>query len=265
MLVINNIVHQSIDLLSPNVPLETSSDNPSEHRTLRVRCMAWAPLLELDHAKSVQDGQDTDPVNYNEYQPENGHVNGALKTTESLPAEVALTPEVQLLAITNDCGGIYVLRINSPYTHHSNAWGADLIQQCFIPKLPKLVSLIPETYRDEDYISTASFRMENAGYQVISRPSLFADAMAKKAYIEEALWSPWKAERSGSAYTSSLTTKRDSVVHQSTFFVKFADGMIQCRCEDPKARVFDLVDASPSSSVWCQLVTHWTSLCKGLC
>lgn len=256
--VINNTVHQSLNLLSPSAASEKCSDKPTEHRTLRVRCVAWAPLLELNDVKSVPGGQVIDPINFNGYPPETNHLNGTLKTAESLPAEVALTPEVQLLAIVNDCGEIYVLRINSPYTYHSNAWGADLIQQCLIPKPSKVVSSIPEKYWNEDYVSTTSFQVEHSGSQVMSRPSLFADAMAKKDYIEEVLWSTWRADRSGSTYASTLTTRRDSVIYQSTFFIKFTDGTIQCRCEDPKTRVLDLVKPSPSSSIWCQLVMYWT-------
>ena len=262
MFVINNAVHQSLNPLSPNAASETRSVKPTEHRTLRVRCMAWAPLLEMNDAKAVRGGQVIEPMNLNEYQPETDHLNGTLKAAESLPAEIALTPEVQLLAMANNCGDIYVLRINSPYTHHSNAWGADVIQQCLIPKPSKVFSLMPEKYRNEDYVSTTSFQVEHSGNQVMSRPSLFADAMAKKVYIEEVLWSTWRADQSGSAYAGTLTTKRDSVIYQSTFFIKFTDSIIQCRCEDPKASVLDLVKPSPSSSVWCQLVMHWTLISK---
>ena len=260
ILIVNMTVRRSLDRLPPNAPLSTQSEELRDPRMLRIRCMAWAPLLDLNDAGLLNDDLAADRMELDEEQAAS-HDTLAVESddrsnfeAQSLPAEVSLTMETQLLAIANDCGHVYVVRVSSPYTTYSNVWGADMIVQCSISKSLSLASLVPQEHLDDDYINTLLPSVQISESRVIARPSLLAVAMSKRKYVEEVLWSPWRVDQSGGTIAGTLTTRREDVFSHHTCLVGVVDGLIQCRIEDTHMRPSDLQNPSPSAAVWFQSV-----------
>lgn len=265
ILIVNMAVHRSLELLPPNAPPETHSEKLREPRMLRIRCMAWAPLLDLNDAGLLNDDLTVNSMDLDKDQA-TGHdilavnsMDHANLKAQSLPAEVSLPMETQLLAIANDCGHVYVVRVSSPYTNYSDLWSADMIAQCSIPQPLSLAPLVPQEHQDDDYITTVLPSVQISKSRIIARPSLLAMAMSKRNYVEDVLWSPWRMEQSAGMLAGTLTTRREGVFSHHTCLVGAVDGMIQCRIEDTHMRPSDLRNPSPSAAVWFQSVSSVVS------
>ena len=223
--------------------------------------MAWAPLLDLNDAGLLNGDLAVDRMELDKDQVTShdaltvDSVDPSDLKAQSLPAEVSLTMETQLLAIANDCGHVYVVRVSSPYTTYSNVWGADMIAQCSISKQLSLASLVPQEHLDDDYIDTILPNVQIPESRVIARPSLLAVAMSKRNYVEEVLWSPWRVDQPGGTLAGTLTTRCDDVFSHHTCLVGVVHGLIQCRIEDTHMRPSDLQNPSPSAAVWFQSVS----------
>ena len=261
VLVINTTVRRSLELLPANAPLRLHSTKLKEPHMRRFRCMAWAPLLDLNDARPLNDGPTVSPMEFDKDQTTSHDTSTAIPIdhtdlrSQNLPAEISLTMETQLLAIANDCGHVYVVRVRSPYTNYSNSWGTDMIAQCSVPNPLSLASLVSKEPQDDDYITPVLPSAQISETRVIARPSLLAMAMSKKKYVEEVLWSPWRMERSGGMLAGTLTAKRDGVFSHHTCLVGVVDGMIECRFEDTHLKHSDLRNSGPSAAVWFQSVS----------
>ena len=223
--------------------------------------MAWAPLLDLNDTGPLDDELTVNGMELDKDQA-NGRDASAVDSmdhtnfkTRSLPAELSLTMENQLLAIANDCGHVYIVSVRSPYTTYSNMWGADMIAQCSIPKPLSLASLVSQGHQDDDYVNTVLPSVEISESRVIARPSLLAAAMSKRNYVEDVLWSPWRMEQPGGILAGTLTTRREGIFSHHVCLVGVVDGMIQCRIEDTYVRPSDLRNPCPGVAIWFQSVS----------
>lgn len=254
MLVINQIMVNCVTLPSLNSHSSRKSD---KQRALRIHCMAWAPLLDLNNAKPVgNDRTDVDEGRANgQHALKEDSESYALKIAQNLPAEIPLTPEVQLLALADDYGKAYVLRVNSPFTNHSHSWGADVLEVCSIPKPRLLTSLVTEKHQLDDYIRTTRSNVQDAESQVNPRPSLLAAAMEERDHVGDMLWSPWRVGPIRGGCSAILTTRRDGALFHSKFFVECVEGTMNCSFEDPVTRIVDPLEPNAGSTIWCQLVS----------
>ena len=261
VLVINMSMRRSLELLPANSSSRLQSEKLKNPQMLRIRCMAWAPLLDLSDAGPLNDGPTVSPTELDKDQSTSNDastadpMNYTILETQSLPAEVSLTMETQLLAIANDCGLVHVVRVSSPYTSYSNSWGADMIAQCSIPSPFSLASLVSQEQLDDDFITTKLPSDQISESRVIARPSLLAAAMSKRNYVEDVLWSPWETEQSGGMIAGSLSTRREGVFSHHTCLVGVIDGIIECRFEDAHIDPPDLRNPGPSAAVWFQSVS----------
>ena len=252
--IINTTVRRSLELLPANAPSRLQSESLEKPHLLRIRCMAWAPLLDANDVRPFDDSSRVSRMEFDQDQSTGHDASTVNLEAQSLPAEISLTMETQLLAIANDCGQVYVVRVSSPYTNYSNLWGADMIAQYSSPNPPSLASLVSQESQDDDHINTVLPSVQLSESKIVARPSLLAVAMSKRNYVEDVLWSPWRTEQSGGMLAGTLTTRREGVFSHHTCLVGVVDGMIECRFEDADMDPSDPQNPGSSAAVWFQSV-----------
>ena len=231
-----------------------------EQPLLRLRCMAWAPLLNLDDVKPPRGAHEADHMELDGDQRTKTQVNGLNPPThttefvETFPDEMALTLETQLLAVANDGGNIYIIEIGSTYTGHSQSWSANIVQRITDLDTRRAAAALSDEQHIDAYISTNAFKTQNAQSRDSARPSLLAAAVERKVYVESVLWGPWRINQNSTA-EATISTIRTGVSSHTCLSVRFAESGIAYQLADSLVRVSDLLKPLSGAAIWCQVVS----------
>ena len=240
-------------------------------RLRRIRSAAWAPLLGLARANQRDERVANDELRSDAREAAANGVNGVYSfqdnpvMTSSGDDKLSMPTHIQLLAVANDCGGMYVLKVSSPFQHTSNAWEVTVVEMCSLPTQDDMIENIPQGIPIDDLISHEMVGHQDTEQQTNSRasnarPSLLAAAFAKKNFIEDITWSPWRRDLAGTCEKNILTVRRNGVLSQSNLHAMFGKGIIQCHFSDLMTRKRDLVEAAQRFALWLHevyLLSSW--------
>ena len=246
--VVNNALHYHLTLSSGHGSSWSRSEAFDERRMVRVRCMAWAPIVNLNDENPSEDqtngqaGPDFDL----EHQP--------ATYSHNFPAQVVLAEEAQLLAIANDCGGVVLLRISSPYTNKSESWGVNLIEQCSGTDTGVLPSLAPKETLQFGHGSIIVPAESDAEENHPSRPSLLATAMARRNFVEQLVWGFWASDNSKRTFAIALTMRINRGLSVSIIHIDADKGELRFHTSEPEARRIDTFEQQSGVAICCRSV-----------
>lgn len=244
----------STDPLSVN-----NSVDVEEQPLLRLRCMAWAPLLNLDDVKPPHCDHEADHMELHGDQGTKILFNGLHPTThttelfEAPPDDISLTFETQLLAVVNDSGIIYIIEISSPYSGYYQSWSGNVVQHITELETRRAAASPLDKYHIDAYISTNMPKTQDAQVRQNIRPSLLAAAIERKVHFGSVLWGPWRINQDSTA-EATITAVRTGVASHTSLSVRFAEGDIVYQLAS-FVRVSGLLEPLSGAAIWCQVVS----------
>lgn len=233
----------------------TDRTNP---RLSRVRSAAWAPLLDLSHT-SQRDGTTAVGVltagsashATNEvYRPGDDDMNeGSVCEWYSLPRPS------QLLGIANDCGGIYIVKVSSPFVNSVTAWKITMVETCCLPTQDHMTEVTPRKLPGDDFVYQSMIEHQdvdelNDTRRSTARPSLLTTALASTNFIEVISWSPWRRERGVIRGRNIITIKRNGVLSEIALLVTPEQDRIRCYFSRIRTRKRDMLEAAQRFPLW---------------
>ena len=261
VLIINNAVQESIPSVSSSGFCSVNAFSSAEQRRmLRIRCMSWAALLDLNDATPLDENDTVDRMNHETDQQNGVHAVEVpftaqeKRVAEAFLSEMSLKPDIQLLAVTSDCDSVSIVQVHSPHTYQSNSWGAKIVQKRPTPNLRSATATISNKHQQDDNLSGHLLETQETQFRAHYRPSLLAAGFQKRNFAEGVLWSPWRVNHSERAMEATVTTIRKYVATHTRFLVRFVKGNFTCRFADSVTKWRDLLEPVPGVLNWCQSV-----------
>lgn len=260
------IVNDAINIALKQERFKSRFQKVNSLRLRRIRAAAWAPLFNLtvnrrgdrtheeDTLQSIV--ADADPSGAN------GIYHSDTGTTRTSTAEHDLSLPImkQMLAVSNDCGGIYILDIFSPFTNTQNIWDACVLEMYLLPTHDFMVQNNPQNTLSMTYHDLVSHQDpdQSSSRAFTARPSLLATALDKVNFIEEISWSPWGKDNNDFR-SSILTIKRSGVLSHLVLQAVFEQG-ISVHSTNLRTRKQALLKSADRSAVWLHSVCLRTFL-----
>ncbi|KAL8829016.1 MAG: hypothetical protein Q9191_002258 [Dirinaria sp. TL-2023a] len=190
------IVNAAFEIAFGQAKFRSKIKNIRSQELRRVRSVAWAPLLSVGEDAHSNAESEKDSVERNDdasMNPDGDQASG--KCTTQTPTSSRLVPkQYQLLAAANDCGGVYLLTLSSPFINGSNGWEVEMLEMVALPTQDNMLSDIQSGIPDDGFVSRQNPAILDPGNHTNqksfnARPSLLALALAKKSFIEDVIWS----------------------------------------------------------------------------
>lgn len=227
----------------------------SSLRWRRIRSAAWAPLRDL-----IRFDDSGYMIAKEALQRHGAHSDrkGTLETSGAVN-HLSLPTTQQLLAVANDCGSLYILKVCSPSTSNLNVWEAAVVEMYFLPthghmvsnQLQKLFQALP----GDDTVYHRLVEHQDVEQQKIQEaldacPSLLEAAFDQVNFIDDVSWSPWTRDFREVTDHNTLTITRNGVLSQLNFQTRLKQDCIWCYCSDLMTRKQDLLEPAQRSTVW---------------
>jgi len=240
-------------------------------RLKRIRSAAWASMLNLgrgdrDEGRVANEVLEIDTSNVTANGVNRIHTPpGDIFIDSDVDNSLSLPKKQHLLAAANDCAGVYIIEISSPFTNTSNAWEANLVEMCFLPTHDNMIQDVHLPISPDDAVAHVNIEQRdveqlNNSRAFNTRPSLLTAAFAKTNFIEDISWSPWKNEVGDATKNSILTVQRNGAFSQSLLRVKSRPGSIQCSFSTFRTKKQDLLESTQRFTRWFLKVHSRSSL-----
>ena len=275
------IVNYAVNSALREEKFKVGFSSGSDPRLRRLRSAAWAPLLGPRCANrrplrvaavETIEGGDRD-VGHDMYENNRSRDEDDERVAFSMDERLSPGTPLQLLAVANDCGGFYVMKVSSPFTDGPKVWEVRIVKMCFLPTHDYMIGNIPQGVPIDDLVSHGlvehqSVEEQNDTRTLRGRPSLLAAAVSKKNFIEDISWSPWNRHVNKGNESSLLTIKRNGVLSMTALQISTEQQNIQCHCSDIKTRKRDLLQPAQRFSLWFHnvnlpaLYKAWANRCR---
>jgi len=220
-------------------------------RLRRIRSAAWAPSRDLvcfDDCGYM--------IAKEALQRHSAHSdrNGTLETSGA-DNHLSLSTTQQLLAVANDCGSLYILKVCSPSTGTLNVWEAAVVEMYFLPTHGHMVENTPHILSANDtvyhkLVEHQDIEQQNLHQTLNPSPSLLAAAFDQVNFIDDVSWSPWIRDFREVTDHDMLTITRNGVLSQLNFQTNLKQDSIWCYCSDLMTRKQDILEPAQRSSLW---------------
>ena len=258
-----SIVNHAVNSALREEKCRVGFSNGSDLRLKRIRSAAWAPLLDIKcacrspltaAAVGTSDKSDRDAV-HGMSGDDWSRDEDVERPASSPDARLSPGTPLQLLAVSNDCGGFYIMKVSSPSIGGPKVWEVRIVKMCSLPTHDYMIRNIPQGVPIDDVVTHGLVEHQitveqNDTERLRGRPSLLAAAVSKKNFIEDICWSPWKRHINKGYESSLLTVKRNGVLSMTALQVSTEQQNIRCHCSDIKTRRRDLLQPAQRSSLW---------------
>lgn len=223
----------------------------SSPRLCRIRSAAWAPLRDLVRVDDSGYMIAKEDLQRNGAQSDR---NGTLETSGA-GNHLSLPTMQQLLAVANDCGSLYILKVCSPSTSALDVWEAAVVEMYFLPTHGHMIENIPQDPSTNGMVYHKLVEHEDIEQQKIQEapkpsPSLLAAAFDEVNFISDVSWSPWTRDSHEVTDHNILTITRNGVLSQLDFETSLKQDSIWCYCSDLKTRKQDMLEPAQRSTRW---------------
>jgi len=223
----------------------------SSLRLRRIRSAAWAPLRDL-----VRFDDSGYMIAKEALQRHDAHSDrkGTLEISGA-DNHLSLPTTQQLLAVANDCGSLYILKVCSPSTGTLNVWEAAVVEMYFVPTHGHMIENTPQVLPANGTVCHKLVEHQDIEQQKIQEalnpsPSLLAAAFDQVNFIDDVSWSPWIRDFREVTDHNMLTITRNGVLSQLNFQTNLKQDSIWCFCSDLMTRKQDILEPAQRSTLW---------------
>ena len=255
------IINDAFEIAFRQERFQSKIENIQDQRLRRARSAAWAPSLnvregdirnEYFETGGVQgDGESVTTVSGNQ-------ISTDCTMQESTLSEL-LPTQYQLLAVANDCGGIYILLLSSPFLNNSDEWGVEMLDIVVLPSQDEMILDVQQDVPEDGLVSLDNTRELDPANKVrqessTSRPSLLALVLEKKTFFEDVLWSNWGEGTLRCEKRSVLTAKLNGIQSHLVLSIDCSQAAPRCSFLILSSRKRDRFERAQRSMLWLSAV-----------
>jgi len=227
----------------------------SSPRLRRIRSAAWAPMRDL--VRYDDGGYMIAKESLERHGAHSDRVNGVRSDLDGAGVEnyLSLPTIQQLLAVANDCGSIYILKVCSPSTNTFNAWEAAVVEMYLLPTHGHIKENTPQILAANGTVFHKLIEHQDVEQPknpeaLNASPSLLAAAFDKVNFIDGVSWSPWIRDFRNVTDQNELTITHNGVLSQLNFQTRLKQDSIWCYCSDLMTRKQDILEPAQRSTLW---------------